>query len=63
MKLEEGKTIEAINKTFGQITQVMEVAQALTIVPMNNGDQYIWISRQVLFFEIAVYDNQTFCLM
>ena len=57
------KTIEVINKKFGQITQVMEVARALTIVPVKNDDQYIWISMQVVFFEIFVCENWIFCLM
>jgi hypothetical protein len=41
------KTIEEINQTFNKITQGMEVARALTTVPVNNDDQYIWISMQV----------------
>ena len=62
--LKKRKTIETINKTFDQITKVMEVARALTTIPMKIDDQYIWISMQVvLFFEIIVYENQTFCLM
>jgi len=44
----------------------MEVARAvLTIVPVKNDDQYIWISMQVVVFnlEIIIYENQTFGLM
>ena len=42
----------------------MEVSQELITVPMKNDDQYIWISMQdVVFFEIIVCENQTFCLM
>ena len=53
-----------MNKTFLQITEVMEVAQAVTIVPMKSDDQYSWISVQaVVFFEIFVCENQTLCLM
>ena len=56
--LKKTKTINAINKTFVQITQVMEVAQALTIVPVKNDNQYIWISIQaIVFFEITVCEN------
>jgi hypothetical protein len=46
------KTIEAINQTFNKITQGMEVARALTTVPVKNDDQYIWISMQaaIVFF-------------
>jgi hypothetical protein len=59
--LKKRKTIEAINKTFNQTTQVMDVARALTTVPMKNGDQYIWISMQVIvFFEIIICENHKF---
>jgi hypothetical protein len=63
--LKKRKTIEPINKTFDQITQVMEVArECMTTVQTKNDDQYIWISVQaVVFFEIIVYENNTFCLM
>jgi hypothetical protein len=31
---------------------------------MKNDNQYIWISMEVVvFFEIIVCENQTFCLM
>ena len=66
MELEEDemKTIDAINKTFVQITKVMEVAWALTTVPTKIDYQYIWISMQaVVFFEIIVCENHTICLM
>jgi hypothetical protein len=45
------KTTDAMDKTFIQITQVMKVDRALTVVPTKNDDQYIWISMQdvVLF--------------
>ena len=60
-KLKKTKTINAINKTFLQITQVMEVARVVTTVPTKNDDQYIWISMQdIVFFEIFVCENQTF---
>jgi hypothetical protein len=38
---EEEEKIDPINKTFNQITQVMEVARALTTIPTKNDDQYI----------------------
>ena len=64
MELEEDENNGHNEKTFAQITQVMEVSWALTIVPMKNDDQYIWISMQdVAFSEIIVCENQTFCLM
>ena len=60
-KLKKMKTINAISKTFLQITQVMEVARVVTAIPMKNDDQYIWISMQaIVFFEIFVCENQTF---
>ena len=47
------KTINTMNKTFFQITQVVEVARAVTSVPTKNDDQYVWISKQgIVFFEI-----------
>ena len=49
-KLKNMKIINAIIKTFLQIAQVMEVAWALTVVPVKNVDQYIWISMQVVVF-------------
>jgi hypothetical protein len=57
--------LNTINKTFHQITQVMEVARArLTTVPTKNDDQYIWIAMQAdVFFEIIVCENHTFCLI
>ena len=62
--LKKRETIKPINKTFDQITQVMEVVWAcLTTVSTKNDDQYIWISMKVVvFFEIIVCENQTFCL-
>ena len=39
--LKKRKIIEAINKAFDQITQVMEVARALTTILVKNDDQYI----------------------
>ncbi len=43
----------------------MEIAQALTTVPVKNDDQYIWITLQLqlYIFEITTYENQTFFLM
>ena len=54
-KVKKKKTINAMNKTFLKITQVMEVALVVTVVQANNDDHYVWISKQgVLFFEIYV---------
>ena len=42
-----------MNKKFLKITQVMKVAQTMTIVQAKNDDHYVWISKQsILFFEI-----------
>ena len=38
--LKKTKIIDAINKTILQTTQVMEVARALTTVPINNDDLF-----------------------
>ena len=62
-KVKNKKTINVVNKTFLKITQVMEVALAVTTVQAKNDDHYVWISKQgILFFEICLW-NQTFCLM
>ena len=62
--LKKKKIIEEINQTFRKITQGMEVDRVLTTILMKNDDQYIWISMQVVvFFEIIVCENHTFCLM
>ena len=64
MGLEEHEKISIINKTYVQINQVMEVARAPMAVPMKNDDQYIWIAMQaIVFFEIILCENQTFCLL
>ena len=43
-----------MNKTFLKITQVMEVALAMTTIQVKNDDHYVWISKQgVVFFEIS----------
>ena len=53
--LKKKKTINIMNKTFLQITQVMQVARAVTTIPMKNDDQYVWISKKgIVFFEIFV---------
>ena len=42
-----------MNKAFLKITQVMEVALAVTTVQAKNDDHYVWISKQgIVFFEI-----------
>ena len=63
-KMKKKKTINIVNTTFLKITQVMEVALAVTAVEVKKDDHYvIWISKQgILFFEICLW-NQTFCLM
>lgn len=62
--MKKKKTIDTINKTFIQITHVMEVARALTTVLEKNDDQYIWISMQVVVFsKIIVFEDHTFFLM
>ena len=40
MEVEDEEQMKEINKTFIQITQVMQVAQALTIVPAKSDYQY-----------------------
>ena len=46
-----------------KITQVMEVALAVTVVQLKNDDHYVWISKQgVVFFEICLW-NKTFYIM
>ena len=58
LNMKKKKTIDAIKKTFVQINQVMEVARAVTTVPVKNDDQYIWISMQVVVFsEIIICEN------
>ena len=54
-KVKKKKTINSMNRTFLKITQVMEVARAVTTVQAKNDDHYVWISKQgVVFFEIFV---------
>ena len=51
------KSIDTMNKTFLKITQVMEVALAVTTIQAKNDDHYVWISKQgVVFFDILVYE-------
>ena len=53
--MKKEKKINIVKKTFLKITQVMEVALAVTIVQAKNVDHYVWISKQgVLFFEIGL---------
>ena len=57
-------TIEEMNKTFCQITQFMQVAQALILIPAKNDDQYIWMLTQVVVYsEVIVCENHTFCII
>ena len=42
----------------------MQIARALTIVLTKNDNQYNWMLMQdVVYFEITVCENQTFCIM
>ena len=60
-KVKKKKTINAVNKTFLKITQVMEVAIALTTVRAKNDDRYVWISKQgIVCFEIFVCEIRHF---
>lgn len=43
------KIIDAINKKFLQITEVMEVARALTVVPMKN-DGLFGYQQNLMYF-------------
>ena len=62
-KVKKKETIKTLNKIYLKITQVMEVALAVTTVKAKNDDHYVWKSKQgILFFEICLW-NQTFCLM
>ena len=57
-------TIEEMNKTFCQITQVMKVARALISIPAKNDDQHIWMLMQVVVYpEVIVCENRTFCII
>ena len=58
MEVEKDENNQCNQQTFIQITQFMEVAQAMTTIPIKNDDQYIWISMQaIVFFEIFVCEN------
>ena len=60
-KVKKKKTINTVNKTFLKITQVMEVALAVTTVQAKNDDHYVWISKQgIVFFEIFVCEIRHF---
>ena len=64
LKLKKKKTIEAIDKTFDQITQVMQVARAMRIVPMKDDDQYIWLLMEVVVYsKVIVCENMAFCII
>ena len=59
--MKKKETINTVNKTFLKITQVMEVARAVTTVPVKNDGQYVWISKLgVVFFEIFVCEIKNF---
>ena len=50
-----------MNKTLLKITQVMEVALAVTVVQVKNDDHYVWISKQgIAFYEIFVCEIRHF---
>ena len=56
-KVKKKKTINTDNKTFLKITQVVEVALAVTTVQVKNDDHYVWISKQgVVFFEKCLWN-------
>ena len=60
-KVKKNKTINTVKKTFPKITQVMEVAQVVTIVQAKNDGHCVWISKQgIVFFEIFVYEIRHF---
>ena len=40
-KLKKRKKIEVVNKTFNQITKIMQMARALTTIPTKSDDPYI----------------------
>ena len=61
MELEEEENNQTNEQNIIKITQIMEVAQAVTIVPAKNDDQYVWISKQgIVFFEIFVCEIRYF---
>ena len=61
MEVEEEEKINAVKKTFLKITQVMEVARAVTALQAKNDEQYIWITKQgIVFFEIFFYEISHF---
>ena len=55
--MKKKKTVNAINKTFVQITQVIEVARALTTIPTKNDDHYIWISMQAILWNNCLWKS------
>ena len=59
--MKKKKPINIIKKTTLKITQVMEVALAVTAVQARNDDHYVWISKQaIVFFEIFVCEIRHF---
>ena len=50
-KVKKKKTINTVNKTFVQINQVMEVGQALTIVPTKNDDIFGYQCNYLYFLK------------
>ena len=53
MEGEEEENNQCREQNILKITQVMEVALAVTTVQVKNDDHYVWISKKgVLFFEI-----------
>ena len=45
MEVEKEENNQRREKTFVKITQVMEVARAVTTVQVKNDDHYVWISK------------------
>ena len=55
MEGEEEENNQHREKTFLEITQVMEVALAVTSIQAKNDDHFVWISKKgVVFFEICL---------
>ena len=59
MKAEEEETIESINESFIQITQLMQVALALITIPAKSNDPYLFLMlmKAAIYFETIVYEN------
>ena len=56
-KLKKRKTIEPINKTFSQITQLMQVAQASITIPTKNDDPYLILMLMQVLVACCIFWN------